>query len=167
MKKLNKIYKSIIYERNEYIHKEYLKWKRKNVTLRGMNDRYSENGGGAMLGDGLYTAPLGNKVLAKSYGKVYFVLNAIPKTPLVVNSLNDWEIWSQRNLFGMFSTDNYPNQREFFKNTNIKDEMVKLGYDGIIIKGREIVNFTPSDNDLSYFENERQLQMYYEDMIIN
>jgi len=167
MKKLSKIYESLINESNEYNHKEYLKWKRKNVTLRGMNNRYEENGGGAMLGDGLYTAPLGNKSLAKEYGKVYFVLNAIPKSPLIVNSLNDWEIWCQRNLFMMFASGSHPDQREFFKNTNIKDEMIKLGYDGIIIKGREIVNFTPSDNDLRYFENERQLQMYYEDIIIN
>jgi len=163
MKKLSEILKEV----NEYNHQEYLKWKRKNVTIRGISNRYGENGAGAMLGDGLYTAPLGNKVLAKQYGKVYFVLDAIPKKPLIVNSINDWEIWSQRNLFMMFSDGNHPNQREFFKKTNIKDEMLKLGYDGIIIKGREMVNFTPSEDDLRYFENERQLQMYYEDMIIN
>ena len=151
---------------NEYNHKEYLKWKRKNVTIRGAKEVGQANGGGGMLGLGLYTAPLSNKALAKQYGKVYFVLNAIPKHPLVVDGLNAWEIWAQRNLFGMFNDENYPNQREFFQKTTIEDEMQKRGYDGVIIKGREIVNFSPPDNVL-FFENEKQLQMYYEDMIIN
>ena len=166
MRKLNKLLEEVLNEQNIYVHKEYLKWKRKNVTLRGITNRYEENGGGAMLGDGLYTAPLGNKSLAKEYGTVYFVLNAIPKNPLVIDSVNNWEIWSQRNLFMIYSTNGYPDQREFFKKTNIKDAMLKLGYDGVIIKGREMVNFTPSD-DIRYFNNERELQGYYEDFIIN
>ena len=162
MKKLSEILKEV----NEYNHKEYLKWKRKNVTIRGMKEIGKENGGGGMVGLGLYTAPLSNKELAKKYGKVYFVLNAIPKKPLVVDSLNAWEIWSQRNLFMMFSDSNHPNQREFYKRTTVEAEIMKMGYDGVIIKGREMVNYNPPDNVL-FFENERQLQMYYEDMIIN
>ena len=38
---------------------------------------------------------------------------------------------------------------------------MKLGYDGIIIKGREMVNYTPPD-DIKYFNNERALMDYYE-----
>jgi hypothetical protein len=39
-------------------------------------------------------------------------------------------------------------------------EMIKLGYDGLIIKGREMVNYKPSE-DVRYFEDENQLEMYY------
>lgn len=151
---------------NEYNHKEYLKWKRKNVTIRGAKEVGQANGGGGMIGLGLYSAPLGNRALAKQYGTVYFLINAIPKTPLVVNSLNDWEIWCQRNLFMMYSDDNFPDQRKFFAKTTIEAEMMKRGYDGVIIKAREMVNYNPPDNVL-FFQNEKQLQMYYEDMIIN
>ncbi|TXG80918.1 MAG: hypothetical protein E6R13_07325, partial [Spirochaetes bacterium] len=61
---------------------DYLSWKRKNVTLRGMKDTSVENGVSGMLGKGLYTAPLSNKALAKQYGDVYFVVGAIPKNPI-------------------------------------------------------------------------------------
>lgn len=155
-----------IYENNEYDHKAYLKWKRKNVTIRGAKEIGKANGSGGMLGLGLYTAPLGNRALAKQYGKVYFLLNAIPKSPVIVDSLNNWEIWAQKNLFGMFNKDNYPSQREFFQRTTIEDELTKMGYDGVIIKGREMVNFTPPDN-IMYFDNERELQTYYTNMILN
>jgi hypothetical protein len=47
--------------------------------------------------------------------------------------------------------------------TTIKDEMLKLGYDGIEIKGREMVNYTPED--IMFFQNERQLIMYYENQV--
>ena len=33
----------------------YLKWKRKNVTIRGVKNEGEENYAGAMLGRGLYT----------------------------------------------------------------------------------------------------------------
>jgi hypothetical protein len=42
----------------------------------------------------------------------------------------------------------------------MEDEMLKLGYDGLIIKGREMVNYTPKD--IKYFKNENDLQRYYE-----
>ena len=64
----------------------YLSWKRKNVTIRGVKEVGEENNAGAMLGRGLYTAFLSNKGLAKEYGTVYFVLNAIPKNPKVFNN---------------------------------------------------------------------------------
>jgi len=159
--KLSEIYLNLIYEDSYKLnHKEYLKWKRKNVTLRGVSNVGEYNGGGAMLGDGLYTASLGNRQLSSLYGKVYFVLNAMPKNPLVVNSINDWEIWSQNHLFMKFSNDNFPNKREFFKKTTINKEMKILGYDGVIIKGREIVNYNPPNN-IQYFSNERELETYY------
>jgi len=162
MKKLKNIFEELIDE--EYNHKEYLKWKRKNVTIRGVSNESRVNGGSAMLGVGLYTAPLGNRALAKEYGKVYFILNAIPKKPFVVDSLNNWEVWSQNNLFMLHSNDRFPNQREFYKNTTIEAEMIKMGYDGVIIKGREMVNYTPPDN-IIYFKTERELQSYYETLL--
>jgi hypothetical protein len=162
MKKLINIFESV-----EYNHKEYLKWKRKNVTIRGAKNVGQANGGGGMLGLGLYVAPLGNKALAKQYGTVYFLVGAIPKSPLVVDSLNEWEIWSQRNLFMKYSTGSFPDQRAFFKHTTVEAEMQEMGYDGVIIKGREMVNYNPTEDDIKYFQNERQLQMYYEDFIIN
>lgn len=149
----------------EFDRKAYLKWKKNNVTLRGMRDRYAEaNGGSAILGEGLYTAHLSNRSLAKQYGNVYFVLNGIPKKPKTFNTLNEWEIWFYNNLVCKFSKDKkYPDRREFEANTTIKDEMLKLGYDGIIIKGREMVNYKPEN--IKYFETEKQLEMYYEDFI--
>jgi hypothetical protein len=160
MNKLRDIFESLsLTEYNEYDHKEYLKWKRQNITIRGIKSIGSENGGGGMLGLGLYTAHLSNRALAKQYGKVYFALNAIPKNPLITEGLNMWEVWAHKNL--------YPEgKRTFFETKTIEGAMQSMGYDGIIIKGREMVNFNPPDNVL-YFENERELQGYYTDMILN
>ena len=159
--KLKKIFKEL----NEgYNHSEYLKWKKKNVSLRGIKNYGEENGGGDMLGKGLYTAALSNKSLSKQYGTVYYVVNAIPKNPKVFNTLNDWEIWFGNVLVFEISKKNgrnYPDKRDFYKVTTIEDELIKLGYDGIIIKGREYVNFTPPENVL-YFNNENALINYYE-----
>jgi hypothetical protein len=135
---------------------DYLKWKRKNVTLRGMQTMSQENNAGAMLGNGLYSASLGNKTLAKKYGKVYFAVNARPKNPIVFNTLNHWEIWFQGNLLKPYSY----NLNKFNEKTNIENEIQKLGYDGIEIKGREMVNFSPGNN-VMYFENEQDLENYY------
>jgi hypothetical protein len=156
--KLNNILNEILND------KDYLKWKRKNVTLRGIKNVGEENNGGAMLGRGLYTAFLSNKSLAKGYGKVYFVLGAIPKNPKVFNTLNDWEIWFYNTLVYKFSKENgkdYPDKRDFATNTTIEDEMLKLGYDGIVIKGREMVNFKPNENEINYFNNENELKNYF------
>ena len=154
--------------REEYNHRDYLKWKRNNVTLRGMKDGTmgdeEGNGSGAMLGLGLYTAPLSNKAMAKEYGTVNFVLNAIPKKPLIFRGLNDWEIWIQRNLFMKYSKNEMPDSREFHKHDTVENAIQKMGYDGVIIKGREMVNFSPPEN-VMYFQNERQLQDYYDDFV--
>ena len=77
------------------------------------------------------------------------------------------EIWFQNTLIlpiSKYKGKEYPDRRDFDAVTSIKAEMIKLGYDGIVIKGRETVNFTPPDNVL-YFENERQLEMYYDNQV--
>lgn len=149
----------------EYIkedeHKDYLSWKRKNVTLRGIKELGSENSGMAMYGSGLYTAFLGNREMAREYGKVYFILNAIPKHPKTFYNTNDAEIFLQEVVTKYCKERNVPRSNEFFsKNTTIADEMMRLGYDGLVIKGREMVNYNPPEN-IMYFENEYQLQEYY------
>ena len=119
-----------IFEETTFNRSAYLSWKRKNVTIRGVKNASAaeeENGAGAMLGDGLYTAALGNRVLAKKYGTVYFILNGIPKNPKVFNTLNDWEIWFYKELVTKHTDKDYPDQRDFFKVTNIKDAMLELG----------------------------------------
>ena len=151
----------------EQSRQDYLKWKRKNVTLRGMKERYSENNSGARFGSGLYTAFLSNKRMAKEYGQVYFVLNAIPKNPKVLYDTNLAEIFLQ-NLINNWCKErglSY-DTNEFFKHTDIRTEMLKNGYDGLVVKGREIVNYNPPDN-VKYFETERQLEKYYDDFIVN
>lgn len=137
---------------------DYKSWKRKNVTIRGISKSIGEfNGGGAQFGDGLYTAHLSNKALAKQYGDVYFVVGARPNNPKVFKTINEAEIWMQQNLY---YANGYKGLRDFFSHTDIKTEMLKLGYDGIEIKGREIVNYTPSD-DIKYFRNDEQLLDYF------
>ena len=152
---------------NESEQKDYLSWKRKNVTLRGMTDIYGENDGMAKYGSGLYTAFLGNKEMAKEYGKVYFLVNAKPKNPKTVLSTNDAEIYLQEMVTKFCKEHNVPRNNSFFsKNTTIAKEMLKLGYDGFVIKGREMVNYAPPENVL-YFENENQLYQYYQSHILN
>ncbi len=145
--------------------KVYLSWKRNNVSYRGMQNRYAGddgNGGMAILGQGLYTAALANKKMAKSYGTVYYVVNGRPKNPKVFNTLNDWEIWFGNTLVGDFSKAHgipKPDKRHFYENTSINAEMEKRGYDGIEIKGREYVAYKPEN--VLYFENDYQLEDYY------
>ena len=142
------------------IEKDYKKWKRKNVTLRGVSEGVGNaNGGSARFGSGLYTAALGNREMAKGYGTVYFVVNARPKNPMKFKDANHAEIWIQNRII----FKNYNDVREFNKHTTIEAEMLKLGYDGLEVIGREIVNYTPEN--VLYFSNERQLMMYYEDNI--
>lgn len=149
---------------NEAEDPGYQKWKRDNVSVRGMkgdsDSRGSNNSGSGVMGKGLYTTPLSNKSMAKGYGDLKFVVGGIPQKPLVVNSINDWEIWTQRNLYMRFSKDEFPDEREFNKNTTIQAELQKMGYDGVIIKGREMVKYSPED--VRYFESEDQLKSYYE-----
>ncbi len=152
---------------SEQSRSEYLKWKRKNVTLRGVKELGKENGGMGKYGSGLYTAFLSNKSMAKEYGKVYFVLNAVPKKPKVVDNTNEGEMFLQNVVNNWCKKRGLRyDPRIFDKETTIKKEVMNLGYDGIVIKGREMVNFDPPENVL-YFENERQVEMYYEDNIVN
>jgi hypothetical protein len=155
--------KYIDFINEEVSHADYLSWKRKNVTIRGIRDVYAEdNGGSAMLGRGLYTAALSNKALAKQYGTVQFVFNAIPKNPKIFNTLNDWEVWFYNTLVFKFSKEqgkDYPDKRDFESKSSIEAEMMKLGYDGVIIKGREMVNYKPEN--VLYFQTEQQLENYY------
>ena len=152
----------------EDLHKDYLKWKRKNVTIRGMQDMGKENGGMGRFGRGLYTAFLGNRDMAKEYGKVYFVVNAVPKHPKVFNYANDAEIFIQNmiNNWCKRNNSNY-NPNLFYEKTNIPDEMLSLGYDGLVVKGREMVNYTPNMDEIKFFENEHQLKRYYDDKFNN
>ena len=139
---------------------DYPKWKRKNVTLRGIKEIGKENEVYGSFGKGLYTVPLSNRAMAKQYGDVYFVVNGIPNTPKVVSSLNEAELVRQKlinNFCKKHHTDYSP---KFFEtNTTMDDEMLNLGYDGLIIKGREMVNYTPEN--VRYFENENELRGYY------
>jgi hypothetical protein len=138
---------------------EYKKWKRKNVTYRGISSDSTldvANGSSARFGRGLYMVPLSNKTMAKGYGTVYYVVNGKPKNPMVFRDANIAEIWIQQNLI----FKKYKDAREFKANTSIEQEMLKLGYDGIEIKGREIVNFTPEN--VKYYLNDNQLIQHYE-----
>ena len=157
------ILKSINEFNSTFNKTEYLSWKRKNVTIRGMKDSSQPNNAGNMLGKGLYTTFLSNKSMTKQYGDTYFVVNAYPKKPKVFNTLNEWEIWFQNNLVFKYSKKlgkEYPDIRDFNNSTSIEEEMMNLGYDGIIIKGREIVNFKPSD-DVKYYKTENELINHY------
>ena len=148
---------------NENWKVAYNKWKRENVTLRGMKQIGQENGSGAMLGSGLYMAPLSNKALAKQYGDVHYVLNGKPKNPLVFKDLNLWEMWEQNFIY---KTLGFKSRTDFNNKTDIATEIQKLGHDGVVIKGREMVNYSPPEN-LMYFQNDNQLIDYYERNVEN
>ena len=142
----------------------YQRWKRKNITLRGMREAGVDNGVYPTFGKGLYTTPLSNKAMAKQYGEVFFVLNGIPKNPKVVNTLNDAEIMVQKLVNNFCTMHNQKYSRIFFdENTTVEDEMLKLGYDGLIIKGREMVNYKP--DNIKYFRTEIGLQDYFERLV--
>ena len=164
---VDKIVSIINEEINNFNQSEYLKWKRKNVTLRGIKElgRYNEIYGS--FGKGLYTVPLSNKAMARQYDKIYYIVNAKPKNPKIVNSLNDAELIRQ-NLISNFCKKNGVecSLSYFEQNTSMETEMLRLGYDGLVIKGREMVNYTPDNNNIKYFENENQLIQYYELFII-
>ena len=156
------------FSENSNVDLAYRKWKRDNVTYRGISDtagQSGDNGGMAMLGQGLYSVPASNKTMARKYGKLRILVNAKPKNPKIFNTLNEWEIWFQQNVVFPISKakgKTYPDGRDV---NSITDEMLKRGYDGIIIKGREIVNYKPEN--VRYYENERQLEMYYDDFVRN
>ena len=141
-------------------YKKYLKWRRENVSYRGMKQVGEPNESNPfddLLGAGLYTAALSNKKMCGTYGDVYIAVYAKPKHPLIVNTLNDWQIWMQYNLLKPFNFSKI----EFSKITDIRTEMLKLGYDGVIIKGREMVNYTPG-NKIMYFNHDFEVENYFE-----
>ncbi len=154
---------AIITKINEAID-DYSKWKRNNVTLRGIKSEGEPNQIYASWGNGLYTVPLGNKAMAKQYGEVHFVVNAIPKNPKIVQGINDAEIWRYKLVDDFCKANGKEYDDRFFRqNTSMEKEMLKLGYDGFVIKGREMVNYTPSN--IVYFKNEQQLKNYYDTVI--
>lgn len=142
--------------------KEYLAWKRKNVSLRGIREEgRTENGGMARFGAGLYTAALSNRRMAREYGTVYYVVNAVPKNPIVFNDANEAEIWIGNTLMPMYiGKSRFPDSRKFYEMTTLEDAIMKLGYDGLMIKGREMVNYDPPD-DVRYYKDEYQVESYW------
>lgn len=160
---------NIIIEEAEkvYNHREYLKWKKNNVTLRGIREIGEYNSAGARFGDGLYTAYLSNKQMAKGFGKVYFVVGARPKNPKKVRDTNEAEVFQYNNIIIPYLRKNGLEERssEFYKHTDLKTEMLNNGYDGLDIVGREVVNYTPNNEEIRYFQNENQLIQHY--MFIN
>ncbi|MFW6247221.1 MAG: hypothetical protein ACOC22_03570, partial [bacterium] len=76
------------------------------------------------------------------------------------------EIWRQKlvNDFSKKHGKEY-DPRFFDANTTMEKEMLDLGYDGLIIKGREMVNYKPED--VMYFRTEHELQDYYERHYVN
>jgi hypothetical protein len=139
----------------------YLRWRRQNVTYRGIRDSEKSlsddrgNGNLAMLGLGLYTVPASNKSMARGYGDLYFVYGAIPKKPLIVGTLNAWELWSQKHIY------NFDTRAFYAAGGQIREKMLELGYDGVIIKGREMVNYTPDPNEVKFFRYEDDLEEFY------
>lgn len=166
---MNKIISIIREEIESFNRAEYLKWKRRNVTVRGIRELGKENDGMASFGQGLYTAALGNKEMARKYGKLYYVVGAIPKHPKIVNTWNDAEIFMQGVVMRYGKehgiNDYFDAKRDFDTKTNVREEMLRIGYDGLIIRGREMVNYTPDEDNIRYFENENQLIQYYETIV--
>ncbi len=144
---------------------DFKKWKKDNVTVRGIN-KSAEGSRSSILGKGLYTAPLANKAMAKQYGELHYVVNAIPKKPKIFNDLNSWEIFVYKLKSEALGLDqNEMNDlRDFERNGHtVEDEMKKLGYDGVIIKGREMVNYDPED--IKMFKTEHELERYFDSVI--
>jgi hypothetical protein len=159
-----KIIRTIIHEYLNEDVEDYSKWKKKNVTLRGIKEMGKPNDVYGSFGKGLYTVPLSNKSMAKQYGDVYFVVNGRPKNPKIVDSLNNAEILRQKLINDFCKKHNKDYSLRFFEeNTTMEDEMLILGYDGLIIKGREMVNYSP--DNIKYFKTENQLHHYYETLL--
>lgn len=149
------------FKEKEFNKSEYSAWKRKNVTCRGIKSFGSDNEVFGSFGKGLYVVPLSNRAMAKQYGQLYFVVNAIPKKPKIVDSLNNAEIWRQQLVNDFCKKQGESYSLSFFeRNTSMDKEMLKLGFDGLIIKGREMVNYSPS-KDVLYFKTEDELINYY------
>jgi len=156
--KQNKI---LLKENNPTTDKYFQQWKQKHVTVRGMRNAGEPNEVSGFLGRGLYTAPLSNKNMAKQYGEVYFVINAIPDKAKVVESLNQAEIFIQNIVNEFCKENNMPFDRRFFdENTTIESEMLDRGFNGLIVKGREMVHYDPPES-IKYFKTETELKNYF------
>jgi len=142
---------------------EYRKWKRNNVTLRGMKELGKENEVYPSFGKGLYTAHLSNYTMAKQYGTVHFAVGARPKNPKKVRSVNEAEILRQNLILDFCKKYGKNYLPSFFEeNTSIEYEMLNLGYDGLEIIGREMVNYKPGIVDyVKYSKDEYYLKNYY------
>jgi hypothetical protein len=69
--------------------------------------------------------------MAKKYGKLYFVVGAIPKHPKIVDSWNNAEIFMQ-DVIKQYGKRNgisnyFDAKRDFDAKTNVRDEMLTLG----------------------------------------
>lgn len=145
---------------------EYLRWRRKNVTLRGVRDRTQENGYWGSWGKGLYQTPLGNREMARGYGKVFFLVGARPTNPKVVLSVNGAELFRQELIEQYCKSRGSDYSLSLFEEgTSMHEELIKQGYDGFEIRGREIVNYKPS-SDILWFASERDLYKYYANSVI-
>lgn len=152
---------------SKYLYKlasDFQIWKRKNVTLRGMKEVQKSNGVWGSFGKGLYTVPLGNRSMAKQYGDVYFVVNAIPQKPKIVQGLNGAELLRQDLVEEFCEKQGVSPSSSFFnENTSMDVEMLARGFDGLVIKGREMVNYAPKN--VRYFKTEDELEQYFNDEV--
>lgn len=158
-----------IYIQEDWNRRDFLSWKRKNVTLRGISNYGEHNNAGASFGQGLYMAYLSNVKLARQYGDLYFVINGRPKNPKKVRSWNEAEIFVQKLAIefceehGKKYLEDCDN-RFFNKHTSIEAEMLKRGYDGLDIVGREVVNYKPNEDEIRYipYNEPWRLENYYD-----
>lgn len=104
--------------------------------------------------------------MAKEYGEVYFVVNGKPENPKKLDTLNEAEILRQNLIMNFCEKHGEDYSLRFFEaNTTMEKEMLDLGYDGLIIKGREMVNYSP--NNVEYFKTEDELKRYYENSVLS
>lgn len=129
---------------------DFNKWWRRHVSYRGMNGESGSRG--AALGEGLYSAALSNKSMAKEYGEVFFAVNARPIKPVKFNTLNRWEIWIQGRQ-----------QIEKYKGVSIRQIVIAEGYDGVEITGREYCCYNPEN--VRYFKTKEHVKHYYYETI--
>lgn len=153
-----------VYE-NGFNQKEYLKWKRANVSYRGMKSVGEPNGVHGRFGDGLYTAALSNKSYAKGYGELRFVVNARPKNPKKVQGYNYAEIFIQNLISNYNKAHNIERHSDFYNHSTIAKEMLNIGFDGLEILGAEYVNYTPDMDKVKYYKTEEELKWHFENYV--
>jgi len=156
---------------NEAMDPNYRKWRKNNVSYRGSRkddplDGIDEYDG--KFGKGLYSTPSSNKTMTKDYGTRFILVGAVPSNPLKFRNVNEAEIWLQQMMIRVMKErkkgeDDIDSLRNFHKYSSIEKEVTKLGYDGIMIVGREMVLFNPKERDVKVFKTEKQLEMWYDD----